>query len=464
MSQSGLNYSIIESFGSNQKILTYYDFSGMSGRHIGNESAGGLNYGVIENCDPSVNTGVYSGIVTHSGQSTVAGAKLFTTGIFLGNDMADLSKSTLRVDTPAVKYSSLSSVVDFQFNNEVSDSVIFGSLEKISTSVDGLVVTGSRGFNFGVNDRGKLFYQSFDRGGDFIYTANSIELSRRNIVGFSVGSNTLSLSRFDYLNHNLETETFNVDSSYIGNNTEFYLGGSNQYFRGGTAGPSGEFRTSDISLNSFCLLSGYVAPSLEFSIGSGLIGSFFESQTGATTKKIITGYRQVTTFKTGITGYDYENTGSLNISTGRYMLTGGLTASSTASKFEGDVYFEYNTFEEGGVTTFNKEQVGLLHPDSGYQYVPSGDSAFSTLGLRHVESQVQNYIERKGISGSATVGVKLYGFRFQAGDLPDVSGVTQIPLFETVEDRPALKASGVRLSGPSDLFKKDYVYYKGERK
>ena len=255
-----------------------------------------------------------------------------------------------------------------------------------------------------------------------------------------------------------------MDSSFIGNNSKFYLGGANQYFRGGTAGPSGEFRTSNISLNSFCLFSGYIPPSIGLSIGSGLIGSFFESVTTATEKKIITGYGQVVTYKTGITGYDYETTGSLDISTGRYLLTGGLASSSTDDKFEGDIYLNYHTFEEGGVTTFNKEQIGILHPDSGYQYLPSGDSAFATLGLRHVESQIQTYIERQDISGAATVAVKLYGFRFQTGELPDISGVVQTPLFETVVDRPSISSSGIILSGPSKLFKKDYVYYKGERK
>ena len=139
------------------------------------------------------------------------------------------------------------------------------------------------------------------------------------------------------------------------------------------------------------------------------------------------------------------------------MLTGGLASSSTDDKFEGDIYLNYHTFEEGGVTTFNKEQIGILHPDSGYQYLPSGDSAFATLGLRHVESQIQTYIERQDISGAATVAVKLYGFRFQTGELPDISGVVQTPLFETVVDRPSISSSGIILSGPSKLFKKELV-------
>ena len=49
------------------------------------------------------------------------------------------------------------------------------------------MVTGAKGYNLGINDRGNLFYQGFSDEGDFIYTANSIELAKRNIIGFSMG-------------------------------------------------------------------------------------------------------------------------------------------------------------------------------------------------------------------------------------------------------------------------------------
>jgi hypothetical protein len=39
MSRQALDYSVTEAFGSNQKLLAFYEFSGMSGRHIGNTYA-----------------------------------------------------------------------------------------------------------------------------------------------------------------------------------------------------------------------------------------------------------------------------------------------------------------------------------------------------------------------------------------------------------------------------------------
>ena len=473
MSESGLHYGMQEAFGSTERLLTYYEFSGMSGRHIGNEEdSNSLNYGVVENCDPAHNTGLYSGVTTF-GFATPALAKKFTTGTVLVGNNLNLKESNIEVASSgidsegtsfAINFSNLSSLIDFQFNGEVSDSVLFGSLEKISNTVDSQVITGAKGYNFGVTSRGKLFYQGFDKGGDFIHVADSIDLAKRNVVGFSVGNNILSLSRFDYLNNVLQTETFDINTNFISENTErFYLGGSPQYYK--PFAPSGEYRNATgVRMNSFCLLSGYVGPSIGMTLGSGLIGTFFESSTAATEKKVITGYSQVVTFKTGITGYDYETTGTLNISTGQYMRTGDLVADGTVNKEEGELYFQYNTFELNGVTTFNKEQVGYLHPLSGYQYLPSGDGAHATLGLRDVEGAVSQFIEREGISGSATIGVNLYGSRLLTGVLSEISGVSQIPIYQTVTDTPSVISSGIDLSGPSDLFKKDYIYYKGVRK
>ena len=475
MSQSGLQYAMQESFSSNERLLVHYEFSGMSGRTIGNTQLAGpssSNHSVIENCDPALNTGLYSGILP-AGYATSSLAKEFTTGTVLVDNNLNLGRSNIIVESSGsnffIDFKKVSTLFDFQFDGEVQDFILFGSLEKTSTTVNSEVITGAKGYNFGINSRGKMFYQSFDKRGDFIYTANSIDLAKRNVVGFSLGENVLSLSRFDYLNNNIETETFNIDTSFISQKNErFYLGGSQQYFRGGSAGPSGEFKTvsqtEPVRVNSFCLLSGYIGPSLGLRIGSGLIGTFFESSTTATEKEIVTGYKQITTFKTGITGYEYEVTGNLDISTGQYMLTGEIVADGTVNKKEGELFFQYDTFELNGVTTFNKEQVGFLHPLSGYQYLPTGDGAFDTLGLQDVEGAVSNFIEREGVSGSQTISVKLYASKALAGDLPEVSGVRQVPLLQTVVDIPSVNTSGVDLSVPSDLFKKDYIYYKGVRK
>tara|TARA_R110002153_G_scaffold43986_4_gene124159 strand:+ start:22534 stop:23928 length:1395 start_codon:yes stop_codon:yes gene_type:complete len=463
MSRNALEFSTIEALGKTDRLLTFYDFSGMSGRHIGVESiTSSVNYGVIENCDPALNTGIYSGIVVGVG-ATLADAKVYTTGTFLKEDKADLNLSNVKVETPNLLYSEASVLFDFEFNDIITDCILFGSLNKTSEAINSEVVSGAKGYNFGINDRGKLFYQGFDKGGDFIYTANSIELSRRNIVGFSLGNNSLSLTRIDLLNNTTDSEDFSLDTNFISNSSEFYLGGSNEYFRTGPDGASGEYVTSRVNLKSFALFSGFLPQSSMFTISSGLIGDYLDSSSSDISSRRITGYNQTTTFKTGITGYDYENTGDVSISMGRYMLSGGFSFDTNTNKGEGDRYFEYNAFIESGIKTYSKQEVGFLKHDSGYQYLPTGDGAFDTLGLQNVEGAVGEYIEEQAISGAQKVFVKLFGSRIQTGILEEVSGVIQQPLYEDIIEGKVFVNSGVEMSAESELFKKDYIYYLGER-
>ena len=463
MSKKALDYSITQAFGSNQRLLAFYDFSGMSGRHIGSKLEGGLDFAVIENCDPAADTGVYSGIVT-VGIGSVVEVKDFATGTFLPNDQAHLSEANIKVNTPSVDYSSLSTLVDFDFTGIVNDCILFGSLEKTTNEVNGVDFnTGAKGYNVGITKRGHLFFQGFDKRGQYVNTANSIELGPRNIVSFSVGANSVSLSRYDQLNDTFQSEAFPIDTTFIANNDEFYIGGANEYFRGGANGPSGEFKTaSGINLNSFCLFSGKIPNSTMFAISSGLIGEYFTSTTSPVVNKRITGYNQSITYKTGITGYDYENTSSISIATGDYMLTGNFFGATSVNTGEGDRYFIYKNIEKSGVKTFSKEEVGFLHPDSGYQYLPTGDNAFATLGLQNVEGAVSEYVEQRGISGAASVLVKLYASRFMVGTLSGISGVVQEPVFETTTIN-GVDSSGVRKVGESLKLKKNYIYYLGER-
>ena len=465
MSQKAIDYALTLAL-SNERLLVFYDFSGMSGRHIGNELDNSINYGVIENCEPATDTGLYSGVVVGLG-STVSAAKQFTTGTFLAGDQAHLNESNIKVTgTSSLPYSNCSVLFDAEFNGDVSDCVLFGSLEKTSSTINNEVITGAKGYNVGINSRGNLFYQGFSEKGDFIHTAKSIELAKRNIVGFSLGESSLSLLRFDYLNHKVQKEDFYVDTSFIANNEEFYLGGSHQYFRGGPDGPSGEFKTADLSLNSFCFLSGGMPPSIVFAVGSGLVADYFAVGGSTVTQQRITGYDQTAVYKTGITGYDYEETGSMVFSTGRYMRTGSLIGIGTTNQEEGGRYFAYYSFDSAvvnGVTTFNKEEVGFLHPDSGYQYLPTGEKAFATLGLQDVEGEIQRYTEQEGISGAGTVSVEFFGSRFQTGPLSEVSGVIQEPLYEDIIRATTHASSGIRVGGSSEKLKKNYVYYLGDR-
>ena len=315
MSRQSMDYITKATFGSNKRLLAYYDFSGLSGRSMGDNLDDSLYYTVFENSDPAFNTGLYSGIVRDSAHAVEATSLLFTTGTFLNGDQAHLNDSNIEVTgISSLDFSSCSALFDFEFNNQVGNCVLFGSLEKTSNTVNDEVFVGAKGYNFGLTDRGHLFYQCFNEKGDFIKFDSSIELSKRNIVGFSVGANSISLFSCDYLNNVVNSSTFSLDTKFISNNDKFYIGGSDEYFRG----TNGSFKTADVSLNSFALVSGYIPANVMFDFGSGLVGNYFENAGTTTFKKNVTGYSQTIVYKTGITGYDYESTGSVNISTGRF--------------------------------------------------------------------------------------------------------------------------------------------------
>ena len=467
MSISGLDYSISNSLVSNERLLIHYDFTDGTGTPLmpfeeeGPTFLDSWGVNAIRNQEPASNTGAYSGIINDSRMYNDVGgvaSRRFSTGVFLSGDSANLMKSNLKVNTPSLDYSSLTALFDVQFSGVVDDGILFGSLEKTSTTLNDEVITGAKGFNFGVNDRGKLFYQGFDTRGDFIYTASSIELSRRNFIGFSVDSNNLQISRFDYLNRKIEKEDFLVDTSFLTNNEEFYLGGSPNYLRGS----SGEYKTFSGELNRFALFSGSLPPSLMMRMGSGMMGDYFFSAGVPTEKEIVTGYRQTTVYETGITGYTHDITGTIEVLTGREMLTGSLTAGTPHDTGEGARYFKYYTLNNGDVETAYKEELGFLHPDSGYQYLPTGDGAFATLGLRPVSGDITPYTITEGTKTGGSVFINLYGSVAQTGITSNVSGVAQTAVTQTLTI-PALDTSGINLLGDSEFLKKNYIYFLGER-
>ena len=192
MSTSGVQYAINHNFTNNDPLLVYYDFSSGTGTSLAfTEDVDA----VINNQNPSINTGAFSGIIINSRAGSEAASKTYATGKFLSSNKARLSTSNIKVPTSTLNYNSLTAIFDFEFDtaHPVTGGVLFGALEKTSQTINGEVITGAKGYNFGINDRGKLYYQGFDRHGDFMHMASDIELSKRNLISFSLDSNILEI-------------------------------------------------------------------------------------------------------------------------------------------------------------------------------------------------------------------------------------------------------------------------------
>ena len=415
---------------------------------------------VVKNQNPASNTGVFTGIIVDSTAGTESAARTFATGTFLNNKKARLSASNLKISTSSLNYNSLTAIFDFEFDtdNPVTGGVLFGSLDKSIQTINGETITGAKGYNFGITDRGNLFYQGFDRGGDYIHVASDIELAKRNIISFSLGADTVEISRIDYLNDNIHKQNFTIDSDYISNSDQFYLGGSNNFY----STTNGDDKSLSGYLNEFVLISGYTSSQIIKTIGSGMIGEYFSTTSASTTREEVTGYSESIIYRTGITGYEFNTTGTLTISTGRDMQTGSSTAGGTQAVVEGDKFFKYYELNNGTAKTFYKEEIGYLDATSGFTYSPTGSGAFATLGLRDVGTNIDTHVETEGLDSEGAVTINLYESVAQTGTLNEISGITQTPL-TTVVTIPAVPVSGVRLTGNSQDFKKDYIYYLGQR-
>ena len=144
MSISGLDYSVRTKLGSNARLLIHYDFSDGTGTPLiafeeeGDDAT--INLNAVANRDPAINTGVFSGIICGATiNNSAPDSREFATGEFLLGNNADLRKSNLKVVTPTLDYSNLSAIFDVQFTGIVEDGVLFGSLEKTSTTLASLL-------------------------------------------------------------------------------------------------------------------------------------------------------------------------------------------------------------------------------------------------------------------------------------------------------------------------------------
>jgi hypothetical protein len=458
MGLSGIKYAINHNFISNDPLLIYYDFSSGTGTSLAFTSQ---VLTAINNQDPAINTGAFSGIIVNSTGADVANSRLASTGAFLNDNKGRLSSSNLEINSPNLNYNSLTAIFDFEFDtaHPVTGGVLLGSLEKTSDTINGEVVTGAKGYNFGITDRGKLYYQGFDRHGDFMHVASEIELAKRNIISFSLDSNNLEIARIDYLNDNIHSQNYIVDTTFIANPDKFYLGGSKTFYKS-----TGQQFTTTFSgfLNEFALISGYISTDIVKSLGSGMIGEYFFSSGSPTIKNQITGYAESIIYKTGITGYDFNETSTLTIETGRNILTGSFVSNSTSSVDEGDKYFKYYTLDNGDAKTFYKEEIGYLNPASGFNYAPTGSGAFATLGLNDITAAINTFTETTGIEDGGSITMKLYESVVQTGTLNEISGSTRTALSQMI-NVPAIPVSGITLSGNSQDLKKDYIYYMGQR-
>jgi hypothetical protein len=457
MSTQALDFQINQSFGDNQKLSAFFDFTDFTPSLTSaertslssDEFTGFLGNSSISN-DPSLHKCFALGATASTSSS--AEGKI---DHIINSSECNFTSGNFLIPLDGLNLNNISTIVDFNFCDSVTGGVLVGAYGLGEVNRKGQDFTVSSGFNVGVTDRGHLFLQYLNREEEeTIKVLYDAELSKRNIIGISANKTKLSLSYFDYFNDLVKTLEVPVHENSISFTGDLLLGGANEFYQ-----------TDELSgnLNSFTIISGSHDPLILKDIGEASLSEYTFNAEQVNSYSRVTGYSSSIVYKTGITGYEYEVTGTLTIHTGRETFQMSTSNASSASRAEGEKYFKYYTFNNGITTSKYKEELGVLVDGSGYLYHPTGEDAYDTLGLNDVSSSIQTYAETLTTGNrGGTISIDLHGKSPLYGTLDDVSGVVDTPINETWQEViPA--TSGVSFeAGGGDLFK-DYIYYMGGR-
>ena len=459
MSSESLKYVLSNGFKSKDDLAFYFDFKDETLDDRVYATGGGSSWtGVIDNFDPSYDTGIHNAFLLNGTGSTISESTGNSVS-FLGEKGIDLSLSNIMINKESFDFSSMSMVLGFEFEGEVSNGILFGSFEKEELQLpDSSYVTGAKGFNLGVTDRGNLFLQGYSNKGQFVEVIPK-ELSKKNYVGVSIKQGLFSLSVFDFCKKNQYTYTKNIDVSYFDEPESFYFGGSKEYFNQSEE----EETTFDGYLNLAIGLDKYFTSSSLLDITRGALGEYFfnSGSSGEIVNNVLVD--EVTIYKTGIIGYQLVQSGQLELQSSPQYLTGVITPSGSSIVQEGD---KYQTFKQAinssGERLFEyKQELGYIDSSSQGVYSPTGQDAQSILGLQDTGSEISGFIEQTGLF-SESLFADLYEEIPLTGVLKEVSGVQYV-----YEDQTGYytnpNTSGVSFSIDSEGLHKDYIYYMGPR-
>lgn len=440
MSLSGIQYAFQEGLIYEPKI--YYDFS--SG-NVGVSTVFDSTWrGRIKNV---INNGIPAGIV-YDMTGNLSTSRTNTLNNFINSGRGNFNNSNVLITGFSQEdFSSASSVIIFEIDGEVDDGVLLGSLKQRVDVFDGQFYTGYEGFNFGVTDRGHLFFQCGDRDGIKTFVAQDIEISKKDIISFSYEGNGLTLSRYDILSDKVYSQEFILFSSDIAPPSDgiMFLGGSDFYWNSN----SGEQKTFNGSVDEFVFLNESIEDFQLKYLASGMLGDYFYNSGSPFQYVYPTGSRVIPAYGTGITGTYLNQIGVRNVPAG-FIINDVVVEDFTFNS--GEEGFRY--FADMGD---HIEEVGFLSSDFFGTYEPTGDGAYATLGLQTGTFTGKSY----KIEQSKEVlfyQEPVYETLFLTGNTSDITGYQTEILYGT-GTRIGAPSSGIKLTGEASLFKKDCIYF-----
>lgn len=419
-------------------VLLYYD----------GVSTGLLNgSGALLNVSPSSTVGSYTGVIGGSINN------------FFLNEVSgfDISHSSAKFGPFAnnlVNTGNFNTELTFLFsfeNKQNKAGIIFGSL------VRDQYLNGNpwgRGFNIGINSRNQLFFQGINEAnGEYVLTADEIELANKNICSVTVSPYNVTVSKYNLADDYSESQSLFPNGQIQNSEQPYYLGASNTFYRG--------FHSFSGYIDKFMIISGSYPSSDLKAISSGFIGSGITSSGQSYLDSSITGYNIEIIYNSGVTGFEPFITGYQKTYSSSSLVEFVLVENVTPfSRKDGERFFTgYSLPSSFGDYL---EETSFLIPD--LNYITSGNDPFATLGLSSRTGLVTRYTLQSVKTVSTTGTIPLYDFRPITGALLDQPASFEKTILTGTTLRTGTITSNLDLQVNKTLtYRSDYLYYLEER-
>jgi len=442
-------------------IMLYYSMEDETTGVVG--SAGEFT-GFVMNVAPSSTVGHTGLVLEATGATEVeAGNKLET--FFLNEKSGvDLSFSSIKFDGFAnegfMSPDDFETEISFLFSFEKiqrKNGVLFGNLTKETFDNGEVSFNYGKGFNIGVNDRNKLFFQGIDsQVGEYVVVADDLELANKNICSATVSPFQVSFSLYHLGDDDFETSSLRTDSKienieYTGN---FYIGKSDHYIRGGN--------TFSGYLDQFMIITGVHNPSDLKTIASGFVATGSPVSGASYIDTVITGSEVTLINPVGITGYQAVITGFQEVLTDTELIEFTLIQNefTPLTLKDGDRFITGYTLPNNSGAFI--EETSFLIPENNY--TDTGDDAHATLGLTDGSNVVIDFALQSSKIVKTTGTLPMYGVSGVTGFLAEEpTGYLKTFLSEEILRTGSLIENLIFKEGYIEQYKHDYLHYLSTR-
>lgn len=423
--------------GGTGSVLLYYD-----------GQTGSLNNsGALLNVSPSSTVGSYTGVIDKTISTfylnEISGCDLSYAPVKFGPFSNNLVNSGDR---------NTELTFLFSFEKKRNDAgILFGSLVR-DTYLDGS--PWGRGFNIGVNSRNQLFFQGINEThGEYILTADNIELANKNICSVSVSPYNVTVSKYRLADDDFETQSLFPNSQIQNAADSYYLGASPTFYRG--------FHSFSGYLDKFMVISGYQNSSDLKCISSGFVSTGVPVSGQSYLDSSVTGYNIELIYRSGITGFEPYITGYQQVRTSNTLIEFTLVEDMTPfGRTDGERFLTGYSLPSSMGSYL--EETSFLIPNLGYS--TTGDNPFATLGLTDTSGLITRYTLQTAKSVTTTGIIPLYNFRPITGALLDQATGFQKTILTGTSVREGTIVTNMSLFEERTLlYRPDYLYYMEER-